>query len=439
MNALKTDTPLVQHVTATTAEMETQAGSALLEADLPAIAGGEPAKTVPYGKEARYGQEELRELEEALAQGTLFYSQGKKTYQLEAEFASRYGVPFGVTCNSGTTAVHAALIAAGISPGDEVIVTPITDMGSIVPIMYQGAIPIFADLDPHTYTLDPESVKANITPRTRAIIAVHLWGNSCDLDALLELCEQHDLILIEDCAQAFGCLYKGQPIGTIGHMGCFSFNEFKHIACGDGGIVLTKDADYAEKLRLATDKGYNRRPDALVRQPAFLANNYRMTELQSAVALAQLKKLDSIVSRRRAWCGELSRQLEGIPGLHLPQMTEGAEASWWFYMMRVDAEALGTDVDSFTAALRAEGLPVSAHYIGQPIYKYPVFVQHSAFERASHPFEAIDYSKTHCSTAEDILATSVTLAVNQAYTETDLNETVRAIRRVAAWFARDNA
>jgi Predicted pyridoxal phosphate-dependent enzyme apparently involved in regulation of cell wall biogenesis len=223
--------------------------------DLPAIAGGEPAKRTPFGREKRYGEEELQQLREALEQGSLFYAHGNKVKTLEKRFAEMNGVPHAVACSSGTSGIHAALIAVGISPGDEVITSPITDMGTVIPILYQGAVPVFADLHPHSYTMLPESVEARITPRTRAVLAVHLWGNACDLNALRDICRRHNLWLIEDCAQAFGCRYMGEPIGTLGDIGCFSLNEFKHISCGDGGIVITRDQRLATRLRLATDKG----------------------------------------------------------------------------------------------------------------------------------------------------------------------------------------
>lgn len=401
----------------------------------PAIAGGEKIKRTPFGKETRYGAEELQQLQEALEQGTLFYAHGKKVRQLESEFAARNGVPFAITTTSGTASIHTALMAIGISPGDEVITAPITDMGTVIPILFQGAIPVFADLDPHTYEMLPASVEAAITPQTRAVLAVHLWGNACDLNALSALCDRHNLSLIEDCAQAFGCLYDGKPVGTFGEIGCFSYNEYKHISCGDGGIVLTRDESLAKRLRLATDKSYNRDPGATVRNPTFLANNYRMTELQGAVALAQLQKLDSIVSRRREWCGRLSAKLQGLPGVSLPQPTPGCEPSYWFYMMRVEPDTLHADADAFANALRAEGLPVSAHYIQQCVYEYPVFVEHSAFSRGSAPYMARTYGKGLCPNAEAILDTAVMLAINEAYTEADLEETACAIRRVAEWFA----
>ena len=406
--------------------------------DLPAIAGGEKAKQTPYGSARRYGEEELNELREALEQNTLFYSQGKKVSQLEADFAAKQGVRFAVACSSGTAALHAACIALGLSPGDEVIVSPITDMGTLAPILYQGAIPVFADLTPHGYTLDPASVEACITPKTRAIIAVHLWGNACDLTALAALCAHHHLDLIEDCAQAFGSTYQGRPIGTFGRVGCFSYNEFKHISCGDGGLVITDDAELAHRLRLATDKCYDRRPGVLTRQPTFLANNYRMTELQGAVAVAQLRKLDDIVTRRRSWCELLSDLLAGTPGITLPEPTPGCDPSWWFYLLRVIPSVLNADADTFVTAIQAEGIRGSAHYIGVPVYRYPLFTDHSAYARGSHAYEARDYTQEACPVAEAILETGLMLPVNEAYTKDDAEEIARGIQRIAAWYAAGN-
>lgn len=409
------------------------------DSDVPAIAGGEPAKKTPYGTGApRYGDAEMAELKEALEQGTLFYAQGRKVHQLEEEIAARQDARFAVACSSGTTAVHAALIGLGISPGDEVITSPITDMGTLVPILYQGAVPVFADLTPRGYVLDPAAVEAAITDRTRAVVAVHLWGNPCDLAALRALCDARGIALVEDCAQAWGATYDGKPLGAFGHVATFSYNEFKHISCGDGGLAVTNDEALAQRLRLATDKAYNRRPDALVRQPTFLANNYRMTELQAAVAIAQLRKLDDIVARRRAWCARLTDALRGTPGITLPEPTPNGDPSWWFYMMRVEPGAMGGDgaADRFLAALQAEGVRASAHYIGQPIYRYPIFVDHSAYAHGdAPPFARIDYRAVRCPVAEAILETSVTVPVSEAFTDTDADEIAHAIRRSAAWLS----
>ena len=404
--------------------------------ELPAIAGGKPTKTTPYTKLPRYGEEELAELREAIAQQTLFYAGGKKVHELEKTFSSLRGCRHGIACSSGTAAIHAATMAVGVSPGDEVIVPPITDMGTILPVMWQNAVPVFADLDPRTYNLTAETIEAAITPKTRAVIAVHLAGNPCDLRAIKELCDRKNIILIEDCAQAHGCHYDEKPVGQVGVVGCYSFNEFKHIACGDGGIAITNDDKLAEKLRLATDKGYNRTPGVADRNATFMANNDRMTELQGAVAIAQVRKLDSIISRRQSWCGRLTKRLSSLAGLQLPIVQENGTHSYWFYMMRVDPKALGASTDDFTKAVRAEGVPVSAHYIGKPIYQYPLFLDHSAFERNrdQHAYTRLDYAKVKCPVAEAILQTCVVLAVNEAYSDADLDDTVKAFERVVGYF-----
>ena len=403
-------------------------------ADVPAIAGGKPIKTTPFTKLPRYGEEELTELREAIAQQNLFYAGGKKVKELEKQFATLRGATHAVACSSGTAAIHSATMAVGISPDDEVIVPCITDMGTILPVMWQGAVPVFADLDPKTYNLDPKAVEAAITDKTKAIIAVHLAGNPCDLTALKQIADKHKLILIEDCAQAHGCHYNEKPVGIVGQIGCYSFNEFKHIACGDGGIAITSDDKLAQRLRLATDKCYDRSAGVAQRQGPFMANNYRMTELQGAVALAQVRKLDSIISRRQSWCGRLTKRLANLPGLQLPAVQERGSHSYWFYMMRVDPQVLGAKADDFAKAISKEGVPCSAHYIGQPIYKYPLFVNHSAFSRGEHHYSRVDYTKVKNATAEAILETCVILPVNESYSDADLEDTVKAFERVVTYF-----
>jgi dTDP-4-amino-4,6-dideoxygalactose transaminase len=273
-------------------------------------------------------------------------------------------------------------------------------------------------------------VEARITPRTTAVLAVHLAGNPCDLDALRALCDARGLLLVEDCAQAWGATYRGKPVGTFGAIGCYSLNEFKHISCGDGGLIVTDDEDLAHRLHLAVDKCYDRAAGAGMRDPTFLANNYRMTELQAAVALAQLPKLPGIVARRRAWCEELTRRLSDLPGVCPAASTPGANPSWWFYILRVAGDA-----DAFAEALRAEGLPAAAHYIGRCVYEYPLFVNHSAFSKGGHAYDRQSYGPGLCPNAEAFLGSLITLAVNEGYTETDLDETARGIEKVVRWSA----
>lgn len=391
----------------------------------------QPAKTKPFNKLPRYGEEELAELRQVIEQGTLFYAHGRKVFELERAFADMHQAKHAVACSSGTTAVHIALIAVGVSPGDEVITTPVTDTGTVLPILWQGAVPVFADIDPRTYNLDPASVERCITPRTRAILAVHLAGNACDLRALRQIADRHNIRLIEDCAQAHGTLYAGKPVGTVGDIGCYSYNEFKHLSCGDGGVAITNDAELAGTMRLASDKGYNRVAKGTNRNTRFLAGNFRMTELQAAVAIAQLRKRDSIIERRRRWVAGLNEQLADIPGLLLPKVTDDSTHSWWFYLLRIDQQIIPGGADAFAAAVAREGVSLQAHYLGRPLYRYPLFLEHTAYAHAPHPFSAIDYSQTQCPQAERVLETCVYLAINEAYDDQDLAETALALQRGA--------
>jgi dTDP-4-amino-4,6-dideoxygalactose transaminase len=257
--------------------------------------------------------------------------------------------------------------------------------------------------------------------------------------ALSTLCEKRGLVLIEDCAQAHGCRYEGAVVGMKGDYGCFSLNEFKHISCGDGGIVVSKRPENASRLRLATDKAYNRAAGVAERNPIFLANNYRMTELQGAVALAQFRKLEDIVARRRRWCAGLSERLRGTPGITLPEITPGCDPSWWFYLFRAVPDELHVTTDEFVDALKKEKLSVGAHYIGKPVYEFPIFLNHSAYARGLHPYMSREYAHGLCPNAEAILDTCIMIGINEGFTETDLEETARGIARTARWFSERRA
>jgi perosamine synthetase len=299
-----------------------------------AIHGGPKAKNTPYGTGRRFGEEELKELREALSQNTLFYWHGNKVKQFQEAFAKKYGAKHCVCTSSGTASIHVALGAIGLSCGDEVITSPITDAGTYIGILYQNGIPIFADLDPHTYNMAPKSIEQKITDRTRAILVVHLAGNPCDMDPIMDIAAQNNLRVIEDCAQSYMSYYKGKLVGTIGDIGCFSLNDFKHISAGDAGMIITDDDTlFVNAMRFA-DKNYGRGESA-IRFPAFLAPNYRMSELEGAVALAQLKRLDWICEKRNKYGNALSEGIKGLPGIYPPKITECGKSSYWFYMLRI--------------------------------------------------------------------------------------------------------
>ena len=219
-----------------------------------AIDGAAPTVTAEVPPLVRWDDRERQQLAEMIDQPSLFYWNGPQTELLVERFRQRYPLAHVMACSSGTGALHAAVSAAGVGPGDEVITTPITDMGTVIGILYQQGVPVFADLEGDRYNLDVADVADKITPKTKAILAVHLGGNPADMAGLKKLADQHDLVLIEDCAQAWGATYRGRPVGTIGHIGCYSLNDFKHIGCGDGGIVGSSDERFGPRLQMLADK-----------------------------------------------------------------------------------------------------------------------------------------------------------------------------------------
>lgn len=407
-----------------------------------ALLGGPKVKTTPFGTGKRFGDAELMHLKEALDQNTLFYMSGNKVKQFLAKFTQMYGMQYGVAASSGTASLHVALGAVGVTEGDEVITSPITDMGSIIGILYQNAIPIFADLLPHTYNLDPKSVKSCITEKTKAIMVVHLAGNPCDMDAINAIAKAHNIAVIEDCAQSYQCYYKGALAGTLGDIGCFSLNDFKHISTGDGGMLIMNDEElYHTAFRFA-DKNYNRfgsTPQELRNIP-YIAPNYRMSELQGAVALAQLDRIEGICQRRNDIGEAITHGIEHIDGIHPPLINEGDKSSYWFYMLRIDKDALGVDAVDFSAALKAEGIPCQQGYIPHCVYEYDLFKNKSAYINTHAPFDSkyygkpIEYKKGLCPVAEEILLTAVRIEINEFYTDEDVQQIIAAVNKVASYY-----
>lgn len=407
-----------------------------------AIHGGKKAKKTPFGEGRRFGDAELIQLKEALEQDTLLYVRGQKVKEFTSKFAMMYGVKHCVAASSGTASIHVALGTIGVAPGDEVIVSPVTDMGSLIGILYQNAIPVFADLDPHTYNLNPKFVEDKITDKTKVIQVVHLAGNPADMDTIMDIAKRHGIKVIEDCAQSYMCYYKGRLAGTIGDIGCFSLNDFKHISAGDGGMCLINDDRMFEKAFRFADKNYNRLTSDPVeaRRIEYLAPNYRMTELQGAVAIAQLDRLEWICSRRNAFGEGLTEGIKGIPGIYPHKITEGGKSSYWFYMFRIDEKEAGVSRDEFSETLTAEGVSNQAGYIPTCVYEYELFLNKNAYPGSDCPFGCkyygrdIRYYKGMCPTAEEILNTAIRIPVNEFYTEQDLEEVIEAIQKVADFY-----
>ncbi len=401
-----------------------------------AIDGGPKAVTVSPKAQPRWGEIELNQLREMLKQGSLFYWKGPQTELLKKRFREFCPVKYVQTCSSGTAAIHIAVAAAGITLGDEVITSPVTDIGTVIGVLYQQAVPVFADLGPGTYNLDPADVERRITPRTKAIIAVHLTGNPCDMEALKAIADRHNLILIEDCAQAWGARYKGRPIGTIGHIGCFSLQNSKHVTCGDGGVVGSSDERFGPLLQKYGDKGGDR-----IKWGGFnaFATNYRMSEPQAAVAAAQLTRLEEIASKRARLGNLLTEKIADIPGIIPHDVRPDDRAVYWFYMFRIRPEAFRGGRSPFVRALLAEGARVRGGYIKYPLYREPVFQNHGFFAGRWPVKEmgltTMDFTKHKCPEAEAILETGIRVPIYEYMTEEYILQVAAAIRKVAAHYA----
>jgi perosamine synthetase len=401
-----------------------------------AINGGPKAvqeKLVPV---KRWGEPERERLNAAIEQNTMFYWQGPQTKLFTERFREVCPVKYVMTCSSGTAALHIAAAAAGIGPGDEVITTGITDVGTVIGVLYQQGVPVFADLVHNTYNLDPADVERKITPKTKAIIAVHLAGNPCRMDELKSIADAHSLILIEDCAQAWGTRYRGKPVGTIGHIACFSLQQTKQITAGDGGVVGSSDERFGPLLQRFGDKGANRTHPGL---QTLFATNYRMSELQAGFAAAQLTRLEGIASTRSNNGKLLGEKLAGVPGI-VPHGIDAADrATYWFYMFRIEPKNLKCDRTQFVKALVAEGVPASTGYIPVPLYGNPVFQKHGFFAGRWPVKEmgltTMDYSKVSLPETTKILDAGIRIVFHEGMTESFMTSVGDAIRKVAEHYA----
>lgn len=343
------------------------------------INGMAPVRKKPFPSWPIFGSDEERALLEVLHSGSWFL--GAKVEAFEQAFATFHDAQFSIATSSGTTALQVALSSAGIQPGDEVIVPAYTFIATASAVVATGAIPIFVDIQPGTYNIDPQAVDAAVTGRTRAVIAVHIGGQPADLDALLTIVRKHSIRLIEDSAQAHAAAWKGRKVGAIGDLGTFSFQASKNLNAGEGGCVTTNDRELAERAWSIHNCGRSR-AGAWYEHP-LIGSNYRMTEFQAALLLSQLKRIESQTSlrtRNAELLNSLLDQIDGSVPLELdPRVTTHA---YHLYIFRYQAEHFsGVSRDCFVQALQREGIPCSSGY--RPLYKEPAFCP--AYEQVACP------------------------------------------------------
>ncbi len=346
-----------------------------------AINGGTPVRTEPFAVWPQYTEEEAQAAADVVRGGWLVAHHGghKHVEAFQEAYAEYHGAAHAVATSSGTTALHVALMAAGIGPADEVIVPPMTFLATATSVVMANAIPVFADIEPQTLGLDPEAVRAKLTPRTKAVIVVHLNGFPADMDGLMAVARERDLIVLEDCAHAHGAEHNGRKVGTIGDLGCFSFQHKKLLSLGDGGMVTTNSDELAERAAgLRTFSG----------QP--LSFNLRMTEIHAAIGKIRLGRLDAENEQRRRNAAYLDERLGELPAITPQQPRENTTVAYYNYVLHYNKDEFGVSHEKFQEALIAEGLPMAYGYF--PLQRHVTFQTRDAYGHGC-PFKCPFYTE----------------------------------------------
>ena len=349
---------------------------------------------IPYGKQT-IEQDDIQAVVDVLQSD--FLTTGPKIAEFEQTVADYVGAKYAVAISNGTSALHAACFAAGIGPGDEVITTPLTFAASANCVLYCGGTPVFTDVDPKTYNIDPEDIRRKITDRTKAIIAVHLAGQPCDMDAIHSIAREHGLIVIEDGAHALGSVYKGKKVGSMSDMTTFSFHPVKPITTGEGGMIVTDNEDFYKKMVLFRSHGITRDDSMMTRNdgPWFyqqfdLGYNYRITDIQCALGCSQMKKLDRFLARRKEIVARYNEAFADCDNIITPYQLSDTESGWHLYIVQVK----NCDRRQVFENMREKGIGVNVHYI--PVYMHPYYQEHG-------------YENVHCANAEEIYSHIISL------------------------------
>lgn len=397
-----------------------------------AILGGKPIRQEKFQNRISMGAEEkaaaLRVLDSDILSGFVgaagkFFNGGSEVIAFENMWIQRYGYKSAISVNSWTTGLQACIGAIGIEPGDEVICPPYTMSATSTAVLFYGGIPVFADVEQDRYTIDPESIEKCITPRTKAIMVVHLFGYPADMDRIMKIAKKHKLRVIEDAAQAPGVLYKGHAVGAIGDIGGFSLNFHKHIHTGEGGLIVTNDEDLALRCRLIRNHGENATEEYGVGNIAnTIGSNYRYTEIQAAIGAEQFKKLEGFLNTRKSLGEYLTSRLSGLPGIKPPMHEEGTTHSYYMYPMRYLEDELGISRNLFLRAVSAElpkpdywdTTPLAEGYV-KPLYLNPVYQKQIAIGSKGFPFTynkdiQYNYSLGLCPVVEKLYAKEMLLS-----------------------------
>lgn len=329
---------------------------------------------IPYGRQ-NIDENDIQAVINVLKSDYL--TTGPNIAEFEKTVADYVGVKYAVAVSNGTAALHVACLAAGFGKGDEIITTPITFVASANCVLYCGATPVFADINPRTYNIDPEDVRRKITDKTKAIIVVHFTGQPCEMDELHQIAREHNLLVIEDAAHALGADYKGKKIGSISDMTTFSFHPVKHITTGEGGMITTNNKELYDRLVLFRSHGITRDSSQMTQndgdwyyQQIELGYNYRITDIQCALGISQMMKLDTFIKRRKEIVNRYNQIFSKCRNIIIPEQAEGCNSSWHLYVIQI----IGKDRKLVFNELRDKGIGVNVHYI--PVYTQPYYRSH---------------------------------------------------------------
>ncbi|MGC8543419.1 MAG: DegT/DnrJ/EryC1/StrS family aminotransferase [Vulcanisaeta sp.] len=402
--------------------------------DLPAIEGGKPIRTSPLRYRPWLSDEDINLVVDVLKSGQLSAIGGKWNTLLEQELAKYLGAKHVITVSNGTTALHVALKALGIGPGDEVITTPFTFAASATTILHSNAIPVFADIDRETLNISPSSIEDVITDRTKAIIVVHLAGYPAEMDEIMKIAQERGLYVIEDTAQALGAIYRGKMAGSIGHVGTFSFYPTKTITTGEGGAVATNDDNVARMARLLRSHGETGKYYYEI-----LGYNYRMTEFQAALGYSQLRRIEEIIKRKESFAKVLMEELQDIEGdlLQFPRPKPYIRHAWHLFQLLLNLERIRVSRDKVVEALRAEGIEAATIAYPIPLHKEPIITNMAGHGRGC-PWTCPYYGKKiiykPLPNAEWAAERVVSILIGPLYTTEDAVDTARAIKRVLNYY-----
>lgn len=414
-----------------------------------ALLGGKKIRQKPFPTHPVMGKEEKEQVLSVLKTGLLSgfiakagssFLGGPKVQKLEEEFAKYFGAKYAIAVNSATAGLHCAVGALSLGPGDEIIVSPYTMSASASAILMSNAIPVFVDIKEDIFCIDPEKIKKAITNRTKAIIVVHLFGQSADMDEIMGIAKNYGLKVIEDCAQAPAAKYKNKFVGTFGDVGIFSFNQHKTITTGEGGVVITNNADIALKVRLVRNHGEVIVSDMKVKDIVnCLGWNYRMTELEAAVGIAQFRKLDFLTNYRVELAEYFTDELKklNIVALVLPVIYPWNKHVYFVYPIKFISEKAGISRNTFVEAINAEGIPFGAGYV-KPIYLEPMYQKKICYGKLGCPFQCsfykreINYSKGLCPITERMYEKElmITSLCRYPLKKSDIRDIVNGIEKI---------